>query len=77
MQLWTMRHGADETATLRGALEQEREALISENPYDCDAAPLPAVRAAQRRATQSGLQGRRHKGERPTLTLEAWQASEA
>jgi hypothetical protein len=77
LQLWTIRHDAGETATLRGALEQEREALVSETPYDRDAAPLPAVRDAQRRATQSGLQGRSHEGERPTVTLEPWQVQQA
>ncbi len=76
LQLWTMRHDAGETAALRSALEQEREALVSETPYDRDAAPLPAVRDAQRRATQSGLQGRSPEGDRPTVTLEAWQVSE-
>jgi hypothetical protein len=77
LQLWTMQHSADETAALHGALEQEREALVTETPYDLDAAPLPAVRDAQRRATQSGLQGRSHEGERPTVTLEPWQVQQA
>ena len=75
LQLWTMRHGAVETAALRGALEQEREALVTETPYDPDAAPLPAVRDAQRSATQGGLQGRSHEGEKPTVMLEAAQVS--
>ena len=77
LHLWTIRHSQDETAALRGALEQEREALVTETPYDLDAAPLPAVRDAQRLAAQSGLRVQRPGDELPTVTLEASQVSQA
>ena len=77
LQLWTLRHDAEQTAALHGALEQEREALIAETPYDRDAAPLPAVRDAQRHAMQSGLRGQCPGVGQPTVTLEAGQVSQA
>lgn len=77
LQTWVMQQGETETAALHHALEQEREALIQEIPYNRDAPPLPAVREAQRQAVRAGLQGRRADGLLPTLSLEAYQVSEA
>lgn len=77
LQTWVMQLAKDEAAALHDALEQEREALIQEIPYNRDAPPLPAVREAQRQAVRADLQGRRADGLLPTLSLEAWQVSEA
>ena len=77
LQLWALQLGPEETAGLHGALEQEREALVHETFHDRDAAPLPAVRDAQRRAVQTGLQGQRAGELQPTVTIEAWQVRRA
>jgi hypothetical protein len=71
-----MQFDQDETARLHRALEREREALVTEAPYDRDAPPLPSMREAQRQALRTGLQGRSHEGEWPTVSIEAYQVSE-
>ena len=71
-----MRFGEAETAALHAALEREREALVSDAPYDRDADPLPAVRVAQRQAVRAGLHGKpAGSGAVPTVTIEAAQVS--
>ena len=75
LQLWAMQLGPEETAALHATLICEREALIHEQPYERNAEPLPAVRAAQRHAVRTGLQGRGADGSLPTVTIEAYQVS--
>ena len=75
LQLWAMQFDPEETAQLHSALEQERAALVMEEPYDRDAQPLSAVRDAQRQAAKAGLAGRSCGGGWPTVTIEAFQVS--
>jgi hypothetical protein len=75
LQSWALQLSPEETAALYGALEQEREALVHEIPYDRNADPLPAVRDAQRRAVRAGLQGRSAGWLEPTVSIEAGQVS--
>ena len=76
LQIWALHLAADETAAMHSALRQETEALVYDAPFDHDADPLPAVRAAQRAAIKTGLHGQDIAGDRPTLTIEAGQVSE-
>jgi hypothetical protein len=77
LQSWVIGLDQAQTAGLHRALQQETEALVHEMPYDRDEPPLPAVRAAQRRALMTGLQGRSTEGTQPTITVEAYQVAEA
>jgi hypothetical protein len=71
LQIWTLRLGPEETAGLHTGLRQETEALLHDAVYDRDAAPLPAVRHAQRLAIHAGLQGQKTNGLQPTVTIDA------
>ena len=71
LQIWTLRLGPEETSGLHGALRQETEALVHDAAYDCAAAPLLAVRDAQRHAIHAGLQGQKNNGLQPTITIDA------
>jgi hypothetical protein len=75
LQSWALQLGPEETAALHDALEQEREALVHEIPYDRNTGPLPAVRAAQRRGVRAGLQGQSPGDTQPTVSIDAWQVS--
>ena len=73
---WVLGLDQVQTAALHRALQQEREALVHEMPYGSDEPPLAAVRAAQRSAVKTGLQGRRLDGVEPTVSLEAYQVEQ-
>ncbi len=71
LQSWALRLGPEETAALHGALRQETEALVHDAAYDRNGPPLPAVRDAQRRAIQAGLQGQKAIGIQPIVSIDA------
>jgi hypothetical protein len=68
---WVTEHSSEETTQLFVVLMREREAIVRENEFDHQQAPLAAVRSAQHDVVRTAMEGQNNYQDWPLLILEA------